>query len=62
MCICRYLHLQDNKAADVDRRDKLWKLRWFLDFLTARFQELYQVDGFVRNTIYINIFIENTAA
>ena len=43
----RYLHLQDNKATDVNRTDKLWKIRWFLDFLGARFQALYQVNGFV---------------
>ena len=31
----------------MDHSDRLWKLRWFLDFLAARFQALYQVDGFV---------------
>ena len=47
MYIFRYLHLQDNKAHDVDRSDKLWKVRWFLDYLKDRFQELYEVNGFV---------------
>ncbi|KAL7406584.1 hypothetical protein ABVT39_022659 [Epinephelus coioides] len=45
--IWRYLHLQDNLADDVDRSDKLWKLRWFLDYLTTQFQSLYELDGFV---------------
>ncbi len=43
----RYLHLQDNHAADVNHSDKLWKMRWFLDFLSAKFQSLYEVDGTV---------------
>ncbi|XP_063757603.1 piggyBac transposable element-derived protein 4-like [Eleginops maclovinus] len=45
--IWRYLHLQDNDAIDVDRTDKLWKVRWYLDYLKDRFQELYEVNGFV---------------
>ncbi|XDV26565.1 hypothetical protein PO909_030223 [Leuciscus waleckii] len=44
--IWRYLHLQDN-SKDVNRSDKLWKVRWYLDYLKDRFQELYEVDGFV---------------
>ena len=47
MCIFRYLHLQDNKSNDVKQSDKLWKVRWYLDYLKDRFQELYEVDGFV---------------
>lgn len=43
MCIFRYLHLQDNNTACVS--DKLWKVRWFLDYLSSRFQELYEVNG-----------------
>ena len=43
-CIFRYLHLQDNQAA-VNRDDKMWKMRWFLDCLLAQFQALYEVDG-----------------
>ncbi|XP_030195004.1 piggyBac transposable element-derived protein 4-like [Gadus morhua] len=42
--IWRYLHLQDNQAA-VNRDDKMWKMRWFLDCLLAQFQALYEVDG-----------------
>ncbi|KAJ8405604.1 hypothetical protein AAFF_G00315840 [Aldrovandia affinis] len=45
--IWRYLHLQDNQANDVDRSDKLWKLRWFLNYLTSQFQSLYEVNGYV---------------
>lgn len=45
MCIFRYLHLQNNQAADVNKDDKLWKMRWFLNYLVARFQALYEVDG-----------------
>ncbi|KAK0141086.1 PiggyBac transposable element-derived protein 4 [Merluccius polli] len=45
--IWRYLHLQDNNSNDVNRSDKLWKVRWYLDYLKDRFQELYEVDGFV---------------
>ncbi|KAG5274638.1 hypothetical protein AALO_G00138490 [Alosa alosa] len=43
--IQRYLHLQNNQAADVNHEDKLWKMRWFLNYLIARFQALYEVDG-----------------
>ncbi|KAK0139206.1 PiggyBac transposable element-derived protein 4 [Merluccius polli] len=42
--IWRYLHLQDNNSNDVNRSDKLSKVRWYLDYLKDRFQELY---GFV---------------
>ncbi|KAK0137988.1 PiggyBac transposable element-derived protein 4 [Merluccius polli] len=45
VAIWRYLHLQNNQAADVNRGDKLWKMRWFLNYITARFQALYEVDG-----------------
>ncbi|KAK0153615.1 PiggyBac transposable element-derived protein 4 [Merluccius polli] len=44
--IWRYFHLQDNNATDVDRSDKLWKVRWYLNYLT-QFQKLYEVNGFV---------------
>lgn len=40
----RYLHLENNEADEVDHSDKLWKVRWYLDFLTRRFQEIYEVD------------------
>ena len=41
MCIFRYLHLQDNMDPAVDKSDKLWKLRGFMDLLLAKFQDLY---------------------
>ena len=47
LCIFRYLHLQDNESNDVKQSDKLWKVRLYLDYLKDRFQELYEVDGFV---------------
>ncbi|KAL2095551.1 hypothetical protein ACEWY4_007699 [Coilia grayii] len=47
LAIWRYLHLQNNQAADVNRNDKLWKMRWFLNYLTARLQALYEVNGTV---------------
>ena len=34
----RYLHVQDNEVA-APRPDKLWKLRWFVDFLNSPLQE-----------------------
>ena len=37
----RYLHLQDNKDTSINKSDKLWKLRWFIDHLNARFQSVY---------------------
>ena len=47
-CIFRYLHLQDNNDTSVDHHaDKLWKVRGFLEYLTRRFQEVYEVDGHV---------------
>ncbi|XP_038124351.1 piggyBac transposable element-derived protein 4-like [Cyprinodon tularosa] len=45
VAIWRYLHLQNNQAADVNKDDKLWKMRWFLNYLLDRFQALYEVDG-----------------
>jgi len=45
--IWRYLHLQDNDDRGVDRNDKLWKIRWYLDHMTRQFQEIYEVNGFV---------------
>ena len=47
LCIFRYLHLQDNMDPAVDKSDKLWKLRGFMDLLLAKFQDLYEVNGFV---------------
>uniref|UniRef100_A0AAV2KJ11 PiggyBac transposable element-derived protein domain-containing protein n=1 Tax=Knipowitschia caucasica TaxID=637954 RepID=A0AAV2KJ11_KNICA len=44
---CKYLHLLNNHAADIDRQDKHWKMRWFLNYLTSRFQTLYEVNGTV---------------
>lgn len=40
MQIWRYLHLQNN-AEQPQRPDKLWKIRWFVDFLNEKFKELY---------------------
>ncbi|XP_038123493.1 piggyBac transposable element-derived protein 4-like isoform X2 [Cyprinodon tularosa] len=45
VAIWRYLHLQNNQAADVNKDDKLWKMRWFLNYFLDRFQALYEVDG-----------------
>ena len=39
--------MQDNKSNDVKQADKLWEVRWYLDYLKDRFQELYEVNGFV---------------
>ena len=47
MCIFRYLHLQDNMDPAVDKSDKPWKLKGFMDLLLVRFQDLYEVNGFV---------------
>lgn len=40
MQIWGYLHLQNN-AEQPQRPDKLWKIRWFVDFLNEKFKELY---------------------
>ncbi len=32
---------------DVDRANKLLKLRWFLNYLTTKLQSLYEVHGFM---------------
>ena len=40
----RYLHLQDNMVP-APEGEKAWKLRWFLDHLTSRFQETYTPYG-----------------
>ncbi|KAG1927364.1 piggyBac transposable element-derived protein 4-like [Pimephales promelas] len=45
--IWRYLHLQDNMDPAVDKTDKLWKIRKWMDLLLVRFQALYEVNGFV---------------
>ncbi|CAM4573597.1 unnamed protein product [Leuciscus chuanchicus] len=45
--IWRYLHLQDNMDPAVDKTDKLWKIRQWMDLLLVRFQALYEVNGFV---------------
>ncbi|XP_060777628.1 piggyBac transposable element-derived protein 4-like [Neoarius graeffei] len=45
--IWRYLHLQDNTDPKVDKSDKLWKLRCFLDLLLNQYQALYEVNGIV---------------
>ena len=37
--IWRYLHLQDNERPN--EVDKLWKMRWFIDFLSDRFMDTY---------------------
>ena len=42
----KYFHLQDNQAHHLDRSDKLWKLKRFLNYLTSQFQSLYEVKGF----------------
>lgn len=47
ICIFRYLHLQDNMDPAVDKTDKLWKLRRFMDLVLVRFQALYETNGFV---------------
>ena len=36
----RYIHLQDN-TVPAPVGEKVWKLRWFLNHLTTRFQEVY---------------------
>ena len=36
----RYIHLQDN-TVPAPTGEKVWKLRWFLNHLTTRFQEVY---------------------
>jgi hypothetical protein len=36
----RYLHLQDNRYPD--NNDRLWKVRWYLDHLYHRFEEVYK--------------------
>ncbi|KAM4536507.1 piggyBac transposable element-derived protein 4-like isoform 1-T2 [Odontesthes bonariensis] len=45
--IWRYLHLQDNTDPAVDKSDRLWKLRCFLDLLLNQYQALYEVNGIV---------------
>ena len=45
--IWRYLHLNDRNAAPPAVPDKLGKLRWFVNFLNAKFTELYMPYGFV---------------
>ena len=47
VCIFRYLHLQDNVDPAMDKSDKLWKIRRFMDLLLHHFQALYEVNGFV---------------
>ena len=37
--IWRYLHLSDNETRDAT--DKLYKIRWFIDFLNSRFMDVY---------------------
>ena len=41
--IWRYLHLSDN--AGDDGSDKLYKLRWFMNFLNDKFMTVYVPDG-----------------
>ena len=41
--IWRYLHLSDNAAADGS--DKLYKLRWIMNFLNDKFMTVYMPDG-----------------
>ncbi|KAK0142031.1 PiggyBac transposable element-derived protein 4 [Merluccius polli] len=45
--IWRYLHLQDNLDPALDKSDKLWKIRRFMDLLLLQFQALYEVNGYV---------------
>ncbi|CAL8394054.1 unnamed protein product [Gadus morhua 'NCC'] len=45
--IWRYLHLEDNLDPALDKSDKLWKIRRFMDLLLHQFQALYEVNGFV---------------
>ena len=40
----RYLHLQDN-AVPAPAGEKVWKLRWYIDYLTTRFQGVYTPYG-----------------
>lgn len=47
ICIFRYLHLQDNMDPAVDKTDKRWKIRQWMDLLLVRFQALYEVNSFV---------------
>ena len=37
--IWRYLHLSNNETRDAT--DKLFKIRWFIDFLNSRYMEVY---------------------
>lgn len=37
--VWRYLHIQDNTVPNND--DKLWKVRWYLDHLYRRFEQVY---------------------
>ena len=36
----RYLHLQDNESRP-QTPDKLWKMRWFVEYLAERFRTIY---------------------
>ena len=38
--IWRYLHIQNNEELP-DTPDKLWKVRWFLEYLNGKFGEIY---------------------
>ncbi|XP_061186542.1 piggyBac transposable element-derived protein 4-like [Saccostrea echinata] len=38
--IWRYLHIQNNEVKS-ETPDKLWKIRWLLEFLNTKFTELY---------------------
>ncbi|XP_062620039.1 piggyBac transposable element-derived protein 4-like [Saccostrea cucullata] len=38
--IWRYLHLQNNEE-QPQQPDKLWKIRWFIEFLNTKLKELY---------------------
>ena len=37
--IWRYLHLSDNEARDAT--DKLYKIRWLIEYLNSRFTDVY---------------------
>ena len=37
--IWRYLHLSDNETRDAT--DKLYKIRWFIEFLNSSFMDVY---------------------
>ena len=43
--IWRYLHFSNNEDAPQNPRDKLFKLRWLIDYLNQKFQTIYTPYG-----------------